>query len=82
MKFVKRPNGAGGINGVVTIQGNTCDGCIASWGYDNSPRRMNLQTSCGSATGVAGMCGVDEATHEFGHLLGKFYDDGIGLNND
>jgi hypothetical protein len=54
--------------GVITISANDCDGCHANRGFDASRGlKMNLQQAC-SSTGE--FCGVDEAVHEFGHVLG------------
>jgi hypothetical protein len=62
LSFPRLPNSATPMNGIVTIT-STCgaNDCQASVGYDNSPRFINL-----CSTG----CGADQATHEFGHILG------------
>lgn len=60
------PNSATPQNGVLTISANAGDGCHSDIGYRNAPMTMNLQrdnpTSC--------VCCPNQATHEFGHLLG------------
>ena len=61
------PNSAAAANGVTTIKATECGGCNSHVGFANAPRTMNLQQSCPSSPG---WCGVNEATHEFGHLLG------------
>jgi hypothetical protein len=62
------PNSNSAMNGVVTISANDCDGCHAKIGYANDDLRMNLQQDCPKSPGY---CRSDEATHEFGHVLGK-----------
>ena len=62
------PNSNVAANGVTTIRATQCGGCNSHIGYANAPRVMNLQQSCPANPG---WCGVNEATHEFGHLLGK-----------
>jgi len=62
------PNNSAAANGVTTIRATQCGGCNSHIGYANAPRVMNLQQSCPTNPG---RCGVNEATHEFGHLLGK-----------
>lgn len=70
LKFTKVPlNSAVGQNGVVTIKAPACGGCNSAVGFVNAPMTMRLQVSCTSAPGK---CGILEATHEFGHLLGEF----------
>ena len=61
------PNGGAGANGVTTIRATPCGGCNSHIGWANAPRSMNLQQDCPASPG---WCGVNEATHEFGHLLG------------
>ncbi|KAF2258709.1 zincin [Lojkania enalia] len=65
------PNNNDAKNGVLTISATDCDGCNAHIGYQNSHRRMNLQRGC--STG-GGHCGVNEAVHEFGHVLGLYHE--------
>ena len=62
------PNSDSAMNGVITISAADCDGCHANIGYANAGLRMNLQQHCPSKPGH---CGSSEATHEFGHVLGK-----------
>ena len=62
------PNGPLGIDGVVTISANDCEGCHASIGFTSAGHLfMGLQQDC-NKTGLG--CFADEATHEFGHILG------------
>ena len=63
------PNGADHRDGVLTINATDCNGCQASIGFSASSgaMSMNLQQDC-NKTGLH--CGPDEATHEFGHVLG------------
>lgn len=69
LTFIKVANSAVGENGVVMIKAPACGGCNSAIGYANLPLTMNLQQDC---TTSPGSCGVAEATHEFGHLLGEF----------
>jgi len=69
LTFTKVANSAVGENGVVMIQAPACGGCNSAIGFANVPLTMNLQQTCPTAPGS---CGVAEATHEFGHLLGEF----------
>ena len=63
------PNGPEPTNGIVTITSKDCDGCHATIGFlASNPLSMNLQQDC---PGNPGVCGADEANHEFGHVLGK-----------
>jgi hypothetical protein len=60
------PNGPDPIDGVVTISVGGCHGCHASIGFASTGSLfMGLQQDCDSGT-----CTADEATHEFGHVLG------------
>ena len=68
LTFTKVANSATPQNGVAMIQAPSCGGCSSSIGYANAPLNMLLQQSC---TPSPGFCGVAEATHEFGHLLGQ-----------
>jgi hypothetical protein len=62
------PNSAHAVDGIVTINATDCDGCHASIGFASSGSLfMNLQQDC-NKTGLG--CFADEATHEFGHVLG------------
>ncbi|KAL5331439.1 hypothetical protein ACEPPN_000969 [Leptodophora sp. 'Broadleaf-Isolate-01'] len=67
LNFRQIPNSPTSQSGVVTIRAVACDGCHADIGYANAPRTMNLQQGC---IGNPGTCGPDQATHEFGHILG------------
>lgn len=67
LTFTEQPDSTTPMNGVVTIS-TTCsvngaNDCSSSTGFSNSARSMNL---CSSG------CGADQATHEFGHVLGIF----------
>ena len=66
------PNSDAAANGVTTIRATQCGGCNSHIGWANAPRGMNLQQDCPA---VPGWCGVNEATHEFGHLLGTVFID-------
>jgi hypothetical protein len=69
LTFTQLPNSDALIPGVLTISADDCDGCHANLGFDAArARTMNLQQTCSSSPGF---CGVDEAVHEFGHVLGK-----------
>jgi hypothetical protein len=69
LTFTQLANSDALIPGVLTISADDCDGCHADLGFDATrARTMNLQQTCSSSPGI---CGVDEAVHEFGHLLGK-----------
>ncbi|KDR67385.1 hypothetical protein GALMADRAFT_283563 [Galerina marginata CBS 339.88] len=67
LTFTKVANSAVGQNGVAMIKAPACGGCNSAIGFTNAPLNMNLQQTC---TTSPGGCGVAEATHEFGHLLG------------
>jgi hypothetical protein len=70
LTFQQLPNSVSPDNGVLTISANDCGGCNANIGFGATiPLRMNLQQP---STACPGSCGPDEATHEFGHVLGKF----------
>ena len=62
------PNSNIATNGVTTIRATECGGCNSNIGFTGAPRFMNLQQACPSKPGT---CGINEATHEFGHLLGR-----------
>ena len=65
------PNTPAPTNSVITTTGNDCDLCNADVGFDAANAHfMNLQQNCSV---VFGFCGPDEATHEFGHVLGKHH---------
>jgi len=66
------PNSNVEANGAAIIRATQCGGCNSHIGFANAPRVMNLQQSCPSNPGS---CGVNEATHEFGHLLGMCWHD-------
>ena len=68
LNFIHVTNSATPQNGVVTIKKTICGGCNANIGYSDKPLAMNLQQGCGLS---GGSCGVPEAVHEFGHVLGK-----------
>ena len=53
-------------NGVVSISATPCGGCWSGVGYRNGIHKMNLQID-----NCNGVCGVNEAVHEFGHALGE-----------
>jgi hypothetical protein len=61
------PNGPDPVDGVVTISVGDCDGCHAAIvGFTpTGSLAMNLQQHCSDGT-----CTPDEATHEFGHVIG------------
>lgn len=64
-----RPNSAKPNGDVLTISTLPCSGCNAVIGHNNDIQIMHLQRSCDRAN--AGYYGrVDDATHEFGHVLG------------
>jgi hypothetical protein len=70
LTFQQLPNSVSPINGVLTISSNACGGCNANIGFGATiPLQMNLQQP---STACNGSCGPNEATHEFGHVLGKF----------
>lgn len=69
LSFKRIADSATAQNGVVQINAVPCGGCFSSKiGFYNIPLVMNLQQSCGTSTSG---CGVAQATHEFGHILGK-----------
>ena len=63
-------NDAVPIGGVLLIRESDC-GCHCNVGYDASAGHiMNLDQGLNPL--CKGGCGIDEATHEFGHALGKY----------
>lgn len=68
LTFKKVPNSGVGENGVLMIVAPSCGGCSSPIGFYNSPMTLYLQQMCPT---TPGSCGVAEATHEFGHALGK-----------
>lgn len=68
LTFKKVPNSGVGENGVLMIKAPSCGGCNSPIGFFNLPMTLNLQQMCPTSPGS---CGVAEATHEFGHALGK-----------
>jgi Astacin (Peptidase family M12A) len=73
--FNKIANSATGQNGVLTIRSTACGGCAAGTiGYNAAnPLAMNLQQAC-TGSGPPGACGINEAVHEFGHVLGFLHE--------
>lgn len=70
------------VNGQLTIFSDDCGGCSASIGYQSgSSMHMQLQqptfilNHCGPGTGLDNQgCFENEATHEFGHVLGLMHE--------
>ena len=68
LTFNQLPDGNDYRPGVLTITTSACGGCVASIGYNaNAPTFMNLQPP----SSTCAQCKIDQATHEFGHALGK-----------
>ena len=62
------PNSNVTTRGILVIRAPVCGGCNSYVGYNYPRPVMNLQQSCPSSPGG---CWISEATHEFGHALGK-----------
>lgn len=66
LTFTELPDSTTAMNGIVTIS-SVCgaNSCSASIGFSNNPLFINL---------CAAGCGPDQATHEFGHVLGLIHE--------
>ena len=68
LQFNRLPDGNKGGFGILNIVGVDCGGCWSHVGMRLMGNIMNLQQP---STKCPGWCYADEATHEFGHLLGE-----------
>jgi len=71
LTFLQIPSSFVELNGVLTITSYDCYGCYAILGYHATfPSVMNLDQSCTAQGRPNSGCGIPEALHELGHVLG------------
>ena len=69
ISFIQLPHGAP-ENGVLSITATPCGGCVSTMGYKSTvPSTLNL-----APPSFCGNCGVAEATHELGHVIGFLHE--------